>query len=68
MVYHAREISLIKETTTAQGLIKYKDTEDSLAMEMKYLQLPKLTSALHGYVIFTFLLLGKRILLKTVKN
>ncbi|XP_059490211.1 nucleolar protein 6 [Neocloeon triangulifer] len=47
-VYHAREISLLKEMTTPQGLIKYKDTEESLALEMKYQHLPKLTSALHG--------------------
>jgi Nrap protein nucleotidyltransferase domain 4 len=50
MVYHAREISLIKETATEQGLVKYKDNEESLALELKYLHKPKLTSALHGSV------------------
>ncbi|CAB3380089.1 Hypothetical predicted protein [Cloeon dipterum] len=47
-VYHAREVSLLKETTTPQGLIRYRDTEESLSLEMQYVHLPKLTSALHG--------------------
>jgi U3 small nucleolar RNA-associated protein 22 len=55
MVYHAREISLIKETATEQGLVKYKDNEESLALELKYLHKPKLTSALHGSVFIMLL-------------
>jgi len=50
-VAHQREISLLKEMTTPDGVTKYRDTEESLALEKNIVHLPKLTSALHGYVV-----------------
>jgi U3 small nucleolar RNA-associated protein 22 len=47
-VCHNREISLLKETSTPLGQIKYKDTEESIALEMEISHMPKLTATLHG--------------------
>ncbi|XP_069697257.1 nucleolar protein 6 isoform X2 [Periplaneta americana] len=47
-VAHQREIVLLKETVTPEGVTKYRDTEESLALEKSIIHLPKLTSALHG--------------------
>ncbi|XP_033607618.1 nucleolar protein 6 isoform X3 [Cryptotermes secundus] len=47
-VAYQREISLLKETTTPEGVTKYRDTEESLALEKSIVHLPKLTSSLHG--------------------
>ncbi|XP_046399816.1 nucleolar protein 6 [Ischnura elegans] len=43
-----REISLLKEYRDTDGMIKYKSTEESVALEKKTVHLPKLSSALHG--------------------
>jgi hypothetical protein len=50
-VAHQREISLLKQTTTPEGVTKYRDTEEALALEKRIVHLPKLTSALHGSVV-----------------
>lgn len=47
-VAHPREISLLKEIITPEGVTKYRDTEESLALEKSIVHLPKLTSSLHG--------------------
>lgn len=51
LVAHQREISLLKQTTTPEGVTKYRDTEEALALEKRIVHLPKLTSALHGSVV-----------------
>ncbi|PSN31316.1 Nucleolar protein 6 [Blattella germanica] len=43
-----REIALLKEVTTADGITKYRETPESKALEMKTFHMPKLTGALHG--------------------
>ncbi|XP_071450181.1 nucleolar protein 6 [Hetaerina americana] len=43
-----REISLMKEYRDTDGMIKYKSTEEAVALEKKTIHLPKLSSALHG--------------------
>jgi U3 small nucleolar RNA-associated protein 22 len=50
-VAHQREISLLKQMTTPEGITKYRDTEESLALEKSIVHLPKLTSSLHGSVV-----------------
>jgi U3 small nucleolar RNA-associated protein 22 len=50
-VAYQREISLLKETITPEGVKKYRDTEESLALEKSIVHLPKLTSSLHGLVV-----------------
>jgi U3 small nucleolar RNA-associated protein 22 len=50
-VAHQREISLLKEMTTPEGVTKYRDTEESLALEKSIVHLPKLASSLHGSVV-----------------
>ncbi|KAJ9582596.1 hypothetical protein L9F63_023055, partial [Diploptera punctata] len=47
-VAHQREISLLKEYKTPEGMTKYRDTPESIALEKRILHLPKLSSALHG--------------------
>ncbi|XP_055904570.1 nucleolar protein 6 [Eupeodes corollae] len=47
-ISHAKEIALMKKEVNEKGLTQYKDTPESIALEKKYLLLPKLTSALHG--------------------
>jgi U3 small nucleolar RNA-associated protein 22 len=50
-VAHQHEISLLKKTTTPEGVTKYRDTEESLDLEKRIVHLPKLSSALHGLVV-----------------
>ncbi|KAK3588803.1 hypothetical protein CHS0354_012016 [Potamilus streckersoni] len=45
---HTREIGLLKLTKTQDGMVKMRDTEQSLALEKEIIALPKLTSTLHG--------------------
>ncbi|KAL3865413.1 hypothetical protein ACJMK2_042804 [Sinanodonta woodiana] len=45
---HTREIGLLKMTKTQDGMVKMRDTEESLALEKYIIALPKLTSTLHG--------------------
>ncbi|XP_075220979.1 nucleolar protein 6 Mat89Ba isoform X2 [Lycorma delicatula] len=47
-VVYPREIALMKEIKTSEGLIAYRDTTESLKMEQHLLHLPKLTGTLHG--------------------
>ncbi|XP_075223571.1 nucleolar protein 6-like isoform X3 [Lycorma delicatula] len=54
-VVYPREIALMKEIKTSEGLIAYRDTTESLKMEQHLLHLPKLTGTLHGcYSAWTF--------------
>ncbi|CAL1685523.1 unnamed protein product [Lasius platythorax] len=46
-VAHQKEIALVKQVTE-DGVIKYKDNEESIELENKLFHLPKLSSALHG--------------------
>ena len=50
-VAHQREISLLKKMVTPEGVTKYRDTEESHALEKSIVHLPKLTSSLHGSVV-----------------
>ncbi|KAM9331048.1 nucleolar protein 6 [Gastrophryne carolinensis] len=47
VAYH-REPQFIKETVTPEGWLKYRDTEESLQLELDTVHLPHLTSTLHG--------------------
>ncbi|XP_078077355.1 nucleolar protein 6 [Mustelus asterias] len=45
--YH-REPLILKEIQTPDGMLKYRDTEESLQLELETVHLPHLTSTLHG--------------------
>ncbi|KAJ8304133.1 hypothetical protein KUTeg_017716 [Tegillarca granosa] len=45
---YLREIALLKMIKTADGMLKMRDTEESLKLEKEIVALPKLTSTLHG--------------------
>lgn len=47
-IYYPGEISLIKKEVMPDGMIRYRDTEESLNLERSMVQLPTLTSSLHG--------------------
>ncbi|XP_067840686.1 nucleolar protein 6 [Heptranchias perlo] len=47
VAYH-REALILKEIQTPDGMLKYRDTEESLQVELETLHLPYLTSTLHG--------------------
>ena len=40
----------MKQQIGDDGVIKYRDTEESIALEKKLFHLPKINGALHGYV------------------
>lgn len=46
-IAHQKEIALIKQQTT-KGVIKYRDTEESLELEKQLFHLPKISGALCG--------------------
>ncbi|KAL0117298.1 hypothetical protein PUN28_010271 [Cardiocondyla obscurior] len=46
-VAHQKEIALMKQVKE-DGVIKYRDSEESIELENKLFRLPKLSSALHG--------------------
>ncbi|XP_012215234.2 nucleolar protein 6 [Linepithema humile] len=46
-VAHQKEIALMKQINE-EGVIKYRDNEESVELENKLFHLPKLSSALHG--------------------
>ncbi|XP_034171311.2 nucleolar protein 6 Mat89Ba [Osmia lignaria lignaria] len=47
-VAHQKEIGCLKQQVTEDGVIQYKDNDESIELENKLFELPKLTSALHG--------------------
>ncbi|XP_073536523.1 nucleolar protein 6 isoform X2 [Phyllobates terribilis] len=47
VAYH-REPQSIKEFVTPEGMVKSRDTEESLQLELETIHLPHLTSTLHG--------------------
>ncbi|XP_008164588.2 nucleolar protein 6 isoform X1 [Chrysemys picta bellii] len=47
VAYH-REPQILKEVVTPEGMLKYRDTEESQQLELETLHLPYLTSSLHG--------------------
>lgn len=47
-ISHAKEIALMKKEVTEKGLTSYKDTPESIALEKRYVLLPKITSSLYG--------------------
>lgn len=47
-IAHQKEIACLKQQITENGVIQYKDNEDSIELENKLFNLPKLTGALHG--------------------
>ncbi|XP_078530850.1 nucleolar protein 6 [Lissotriton helveticus] len=47
VAYH-REPHFMKESVTPEGMLKYRDTDESHQLEMETLHLPHLTSTLHG--------------------
>ncbi|XP_043253264.1 nucleolar protein 6 [Colletes gigas] len=48
IVAHQKEISCLKQQVTDDGVVQYRDNEDSIELEKKLFELPKLTGALHG--------------------
>lgn len=47
-IAHQKEIAFLKHQVDEDGIIKYRDNEESIELEKKLFQLPKLSSALHG--------------------
>ncbi|XP_073474509.1 nucleolar protein 6 [Aquarana catesbeiana] len=47
VAYH-REPQFMKEVITPEGMLKYRDTEESLQLELETIHLTQLTSTLHG--------------------
>lgn len=47
-VAHQKEVGCLKQQVTEDGVIQYKDNEESIELENKLFELPKLTGALHG--------------------
>ncbi|KOC59379.1 Nucleolar protein 6, partial [Habropoda laboriosa] len=47
-VAHQKEIGYLKQQVSEDGVIKYKDNDESIELENKLFELPKLTSALRG--------------------
>ncbi|OXB79791.1 UNVERIFIED_CONTAM: hypothetical protein H355_012851 [Colinus virginianus] len=47
VAYH-REPLILKEVVTPEGMLKYRDTEESQRLELETLHQPYLTSSLHG--------------------
>ncbi|XP_011302572.1 nucleolar protein 6 [Fopius arisanus] len=47
-VAHQREIALMKQQMGEDGVIKYRDNEESISLENHLFHLPKLNGALHG--------------------
>ncbi|OWF47935.1 nucleolar protein 6-like [Mizuhopecten yessoensis] len=45
---YTREIALIKSHRTPEGMMKMRDTSESIQLEKEIVALPKLTSTLHG--------------------
>lgn len=47
-IYHPKETIFLKKHINPEGLIAYKDTPDSITLEMNFNISPKLNSALRG--------------------
>ena len=47
---YVREIALMKLYKTPEGMVKYKDNTDAMALQRDIQDAPKLTSTLHGWV------------------
>ena len=47
-VAHQKEIALLKKQVSEDNVEKYRDTEESIALEKRLFHMPQLTSALHG--------------------
>ncbi|XP_050522298.1 nucleolar protein 6 [Daktulosphaira vitifoliae] len=47
-IYYPGEVSLLKKEVMPDGMVRYKDTDESLNLERLMVQLPTLTSSLHG--------------------
>lgn len=47
-VIHQKEIALMKQEISTNGILKYRDSPESIEMEKETIILPKITSALHG--------------------
>ncbi|KAH0540795.1 nucleolar protein 6 isoform X1 [Cotesia glomerata] len=47
-VAHQKEIACMKKIVGEDGVIKYRDNEESVALENKLFRLPKLTGAIYG--------------------
>ncbi|KAI4493829.1 hypothetical protein M0804_002005 [Polistes exclamans] len=47
-VAHQKEIALLKHQVDEDGVVKYRDNEESIELEKKLFLLPKLSSTLHG--------------------
>ncbi|XP_063980867.1 nucleolar protein 6 [Diachasmimorpha longicaudata] len=47
-VAHQKEIALLKQQLGEDGVIKYRDNEESISLENHLFHLPKLNGALHG--------------------
>lgn len=49
-VAHQKEVALLKREISEDRIRKYRDNEESIELEKRLFHLPKLSSALHGYV------------------
>lgn len=46
---HQKEVALLKQQVNEDGVIKYRDNDESIELETKLFELPKLSGALRGY-------------------
>ena len=51
MIANTREIAVLSTVKTESGMVKFKETEKGLALEKELVDLPRLTSLLHRFVI-----------------
>ena len=51
LIAHAKEITLLRRNVE-KGVVKFKETEESLTFQRESFLLPRLRGALHGYVFF----------------
>lgn len=47
VAYH-RELQILRETVTPEGMVRYRDNEEALRLELETVHRPYLTSTLHG--------------------
>ncbi|KAL1117563.1 hypothetical protein AAG570_003878 [Ranatra chinensis] len=51
---NTKEIALLKERITPEGVLQYRDTPESIELERKFINLPKISGALHGQLYPAF--------------
>lgn len=47
-IANTRELAVLRTLVSDSGMIKFRETEESAALEKEIIALPRLTSLLHG--------------------